>query len=191
MIHNKTIFVYKSPIFATNTIPFIKSMKKFLITFALALAAGSLYAQSLQLNSKDYLERQGVNVMVYGNPFSAIFYDEKRSGIDVIHHGVLTITNGGVRLSDTPEQWDLVPEMESRHVDRTTGTVSVKLHYKEYDFNSEIKVAPKDQGFTISVFLDKPVPAVLVGKAGFNLEFLPTSRASRTLRRATPLSVPS
>lgn len=47
--------------------------------------------------------------------FSAIFYDEKRSGIDVIHHGVLTITNGGVRLSDTPEQWDLMPEMESRH----------------------------------------------------------------------------
>jgi len=33
-------------------------MKKLLITFALALAAGSLYAQSLQLNSKDYLERQ-------------------------------------------------------------------------------------------------------------------------------------
>lgn len=46
MIHNKTIFVYKSPIFATNTIPFINSMKKLLITFALALAAGSLYAQS-------------------------------------------------------------------------------------------------------------------------------------------------
>ena len=58
MIHNKTIFVYKSYIFATNTIPFINSMKKLLITFALALAAGSLYAQSLQLNSKDYLERQ-------------------------------------------------------------------------------------------------------------------------------------
>jgi hypothetical protein len=33
-------------------------MKKLLITFALALAAGSLYAQSLLLNSKDYLERQ-------------------------------------------------------------------------------------------------------------------------------------
>ena len=87
--------------------------------------------QSLNLNSKNYLERRGVNVMVYGNPFSAIFYDEKRSGIDVIHHGVMTITNGGVRLSDTPEQWDLVPEMESRQVDRTTGTVSVKLYYKE------------------------------------------------------------
>ncbi len=150
-------------------------MKRFLTLLALTYAVIGVSAQSLQLNSKDYLERRGVNVMVYGNPFSAIFYDEKRSGIDVIHHGVMTITNGGVRLSDTPEQWDLVPEMESRQVDRATGTVSVKLHYKEYDFSSEIKVAPKGEGFTISVLLDKPVPAALEGKAGFNLEFLPSA----------------
>lgn len=114
-------------------------MKRFLTLLALAYAVIGVSAQGLQLNSKDYLERRGVNVMVYGNPFSAIFYDEKRSGIDVIHHGVMTITNGGVLLSDTPEQWDLVPEMESRQVDRATGTVSVKLHYREYDFSSEIK----------------------------------------------------
>ncbi|MBO5627240.1 MAG: glycoside hydrolase family 9 protein [Prevotella sp.] len=150
-------------------------MKRFLTLLALTYAVIGVSAQSLQLNSKDYLERRGVNVMVYGNPFSAIFYDEKRSGIDVIHHGVMTITNGGVRLSDTPEQWDLVPEMESRQVDRATGTVSVKLHYKEYDFSSEIKVAPKGEGFTISVLLDKPVPTALEGKAGFNLEFLPSA----------------
>ena len=150
-------------------------MKRNLTLLALVFAVSSAFAQSLKLNSKNYLERQGVNVMVYGNPFSAIFYDEKRSGIDVIHHGVMTITNGGVRLSDTPEQWDLVPEMESRQVDRTTGTVSVKLYYKEYNFSSEIKVTPKDEGFTISVLLDKPVPTALEGKAGFNLEFLPSA----------------
>lgn len=150
-------------------------MKRNLTLLALVFAVSSAFAQSLKLNSKNYLERRGVNVMVYGNPFSAIFYDEKRSGIDVIHHGVMTITNGGVRLSDTPEQWDLVPEMESRQVDRTTGTVSVKLYYKEYNFSSEIKVTPKDEGFTISVLLDKPVPTALEGKAGFNLEFLPSA----------------
>ena len=70
-----------------------------LFTFHFSLST----AQSLTLNQKDYLEKRGVNVMVYSNPFHAVFLDEKRSGIDVIHHGVMTITNGGVRLSDTPE----------------------------------------------------------------------------------------
>ena len=97
--------------------------------------------------------------MVYSNPFHAVFLDEKRSGIDVIHHGVMTITNGGVRLSDTPEQWDLVPEMKSRTVDKSTGSIDVKLSYKEYDFDSEILVTPQADGFIISVILPRPVPS--------------------------------
>lgn len=134
-----------------------------------------LAAQTLKLNDKGYLETRGVNVMVYSNPFSAAFYDEKRSGIDIVHHGVLTVTNGGVRLNETPEQWDLVPEMAGREVDETTGEVKVKLHYNEYDFSSEIRVAPKDKGFTISVYLDEPIPAATEGMACFNLEFLPSA----------------
>ncbi len=33
----------------------------------------------------------------------------------------------------------------------------------------------KDNGVEISVYLDKPIPAKLEGKAGFNLEFLPAA----------------
>lgn len=133
-------------------------------------------SDSLKLNDKGYLEKRGVNVMVYSNPFSAAFYDEKRSGIDIIHHGVLTITNGGVRFNETPEQWDLVPEMDGkREIDSVSGEIRSKLYYKEYDFRSEIRVAPKDKGFTIQVWLDKPVPDAVAGKACFNLEFLPSA----------------
>ena len=46
-------------------------MKRFLTLLALAYAVIGVSAQSLQLNSKDYLERRGVNVMVYGNPLAA------------------------------------------------------------------------------------------------------------------------
>lgn len=51
----------------------------------------------------------------------------------------------------------------------------MKLSYKEYDFDSEIRVTPQAEGFIISVILPRPVPSALVGKAGFNLEFLPSA----------------
>lgn len=141
----------------------------------LCLVSVGAKAQTLRLNDKDYLETRGVNVMVYSNPFSAAFYDEKRSGIDIVHHGVLTVTNGGVRFNPTPEQWDLVPEMRSREINKETGEITVKLYYKEYAFEPELRVRPKDKGFVIDVYLDEAVPEELVGKACFNLEFLPSA----------------
>lgn len=138
------------------------------------LFSTSLHAQQLRLNDKDYLETRGVNVMVYSNPFSPAFYDEKRSGIDIIHHGVMTVGNGGVRLSDTPEQWDLVPVLKGREINKATGEFTVKLYYQEYDYTTEIRVKPAGKGFTIAVHQDAPIPAKLEGKAGFNLELLPT-----------------
>jgi hypothetical protein len=36
-------------------------------------------------------------------------------------------------------------------------------------------VQPEVDGFRISVHLDQPLPAALAGKAGFNLEFLPSA----------------
>ena len=142
------------------------------LSLSLAQRASS---QDLKLNSKGYLETRGVNVMIYSNPFSANFYDEKRSGIDIVHHGVLTVTNGGVRLTQTPEQWDLVPEMTARNIDENNGSFEVRLNYAEYDFDSQINVIPEGKGFRIIVSLDKPLPESLAGKACFNLEFLPSA----------------
>lgn len=154
----------------------MKAFSRLLVSaMALTMCHTAVTAQVLKLNEKGYYETRGVNVMIYSNPFSASFYDEKRSGIDIVHHGVLTVTNGGVRLTETPEQWDLVPEMSSREVNKETGEVTVRLNYKEYDFDSQINVIPSGNGFKITVSLDKPLPEELEGKACFNLEFLPSS----------------
>src|SRR5690554_5161750 len=133
------------------------------------------FAQSNQLvlNELEYFEASGVNVLVYSNRYNPVFFDEKTAGIELIHHSVRTATGGAVRLHHTPEQWDLVPEIVSRDVDRNSNTISAVLRYADFDFDSEIKVTPHNDGFKIQVFLDKPVPANLVGKAGFNIEFLP------------------
>src|SRR5829696_9004119 len=80
-------------------------------------------SQDLKLNDLEYFETQGVNVLVYNNTFTGGFNDEKNAGIELIHHGVRTAQGGAVRLSNTPEQWDLVPEILNRKVDRASKTI--------------------------------------------------------------------
>jgi len=150
-------------------------------TSSLSLAAALLVLAScggsdkaLVLNDLEYFEKQGVNVLVYSNLFSGGFNDEKNSGIEIIHHGVRTIQGGAVRLSSTPEQWDLVPATTSRSVNPDSQTVEVALRYEDYDFDSRLVVTPEGDGVRIDVYLDKPVPEALAGDAGFNLEFLPS-----------------
>ena len=130
-------------------------------------------AQNLQLNDREYFERQGVNVLVFSNSFNGGFNDEKNSGIEIIHHGVRTIQGGAVRLNKTPEQWDLVPKMTSRKVDPAKGTIEIAMRYDDYDFDSRVVVTAKGKAVEIAVWLDKPVPEALTD-AGFNLEFLPS-----------------
>ena len=130
--------------------------------------------QDLKLNNLEYFETQGVNVLVYNNLFTGGFNDEKTAGIELIHHGVRTAQGGAVRLSSTPEQWDLVPAIPTRTVNRESQSIESLLRYADYDFDSRVVVTAKGKGVEISVYLDKPVPTALEGKAGFNLEFLPS-----------------
>ena len=133
----------------------------------------------LVLNEKEYFETQGVNVLVYSNTFSGGFNDEKNSGIEIIHHGVRTVQGGAVRLSKTPEQWDLVPSTPSRKVDRENGSIEVTMRYPDYNFDSRVVVTAKGKAVEIAVYLDNPVPNELVD-AGFNLEFLPSQYWGKT-----------
>ena len=139
-----------------------------------ALLAMPAMSQDLQLNDLEYFERQGVNVLVFSNSFNGGFNDEKNSGIEIIHHGVRTVQGGAVRLNNTPEQWDLVPKMTNRKVDRENGSIEVAMRYDDYDFDSRVVVTAKGKAVEIAVYLDKPVPEKLAGEAGFNIEFLPS-----------------
>ena len=156
-------------------------------------------AQDLRLNDREYFERQGVNVLVFSNSFNGGFNDEKNSGIEIIHHGVRTVQGGAVRLNNTPEQWDLVPRMIDRKVNRENSSIEVTMRYDDYDFDSRVVVTAKGKAVEIAVWLDKPVPDALAGEAGFNMEFLPSQywlktytmdgRLNRFPRYATSLTV--
>jgi len=152
----------------------------FVALISICLLSNSALAQKLIINNLEYFEKPGVNVLVFSDQYNGMFFDEKTAGIEIIHHGVRTSTGGAVRLQNTPEQWDLIPTMVDRKVDRATNTISVELAYKAYNFNSKISVNPKDNGLEINVYLDKALPKELEGIAGFNLEFLPSAYFEKT-----------
>lgn len=153
-----------------------------LISLVVLLLAVCEYgsSQNLKLNDLEYFEAQGVNILVYNNLFTGGFNDEKNAGIELIHHGVRTAQGGAVRLSSTPEQWDLVPAIPSRKVDHESKSIESVLRYEDFDFDSRVVVTAKGNAVEISVYLDKPIPAALEGNAGFNLEFLPSQYWGKT-----------
>ena len=122
-------------------------MKKIILLSTLVLATVTGKAQDLKLNDLGYFERQGVNVLVFSNSFNGGFNDEKNSGIEIIQHGVRAIQGGAVRLNNTPEQWDLVPKMTDRKVDKENGTIEVALRYDDYDFDRRVVVTAKGKAF--------------------------------------------
>jgi endoglucanase len=152
-----------------------KSLQVFsLVIFFLSFSTHS-FGQKLQVNDSGYFEKQGVNVFVFSSQYNGMFFDEKTAGIEIIHHGVRTSTGGAVRLQNTPEQWDLIPVLSNRKIDKVNNTIEATLTYKEFDFSSRLVVASKGEGVEIRVYLDKPVPEKLQGNAGFNMEFLPST----------------
>jgi endoglucanase len=130
--------------------------------------------QALHLNDKDYFETRGFNVLVFTNQYNGMFFDEKTAGIEIIHHGVRVSTGGAVRLGPTPEQWDQIPKLIDRKVDKATNTITCLLRYEAFGFDSRLVVTPEGTGFRAAVYVDKPVPEALEGRAGLNLEFLPS-----------------
>ncbi|WP_443749988.1 glycoside hydrolase family 9 protein [Asticcacaulis solisilvae] len=142
---------------------------------AVALMAGQAFAAPLHLNDKGYYEARGVNVLVFSNWYDGLFSDSKISGVELIHHGIRTATNGDVRMSSTPGQWDLIGQLVDRKVDPKTGVIDVTLKYAEFDFTYHVRSEPHGDGVTVSVVLDKPLPEALAGRAGFNLEFVPSA----------------
>ncbi|KAA6336863.1 hypothetical protein EZS27_015019 [termite gut metagenome] len=131
-------------------------------------------SQGLALNDSSYFETRGLNVMVFSNWYDGSFDDAKISGVEIIHHGVRTVTNGDVRLNPTPGQWDAIPEFVERKVDRDNNSIEAALKYPNYNFQYSIRGTIRDGNFYVSVHTDNPIPAALEGIAGLNLEFLPS-----------------
>ena len=163
-------------------------MKKRILIFCLSFG-GLLFGQhksstaSFQINSQEYLEKRGANVMLAHD-----FYPEShQGGVGIIQNGIRVATNGDLRLEPTPGQWQPVPKVGKRLVDKKNQIISVRMQYPDTDkktgfnpivypdleFSYTLKVLPHRDAFKIIVDLDKPLPEEWVGKIGMNIELFP------------------
>ncbi|WP_051286183.1 glycoside hydrolase family 9 protein [Salinimicrobium terrae] len=160
----------------------LKRPRAFLLLFIFLFSLPSLFAQKtdLELNEEEYFEAPGVNILAFSNWYNGLFSDSKISGIEIIHFGERTATNGDVRLHATPEQWDAIPTFSERIVDQANGRIETYQEYPDYDFEYMIRAEAKGNGVILSVHLEEPVPQALVGRAGLNLEFIPSAYWEKT-----------
>jgi len=140
----------------------------------IASATTSLWAQDLHLTQQDVLETHGLSVLLFHNSYHKVFGDQKMSGLEIILHDRRIATNGDVRLSATPAQWDPIPEFEARKRGTAQDEVAALCKYPDQGLAYRIDVRPETGGFRFAVQLDHPLPDALAGKAGLNLEFLPS-----------------
>ena len=129
----------------------------------------------LRLGAAGYYEAPGVNWLVFSNWYDGLFADSKMSGVELIQQDVRTVTNGDVRLSATPGQWDAIGRLVDRKFDAKTGVVEAMLEYPDYQFRYVVRAEPRVGSLLVSIVLPSALPAALEGKAGFNLEFLPAA----------------
>src|SRR4051812_3945626 len=135
---------------------------------------------TMQVADSDYLSAQGFDVMLYDNTYHPVFVDEKNAAMQMILHGQRIATNGDVHLMPTPEQWDLVAKLKGQKADKEHNRLTADLSFPTYQADYQLVLTPEPGGVRISVNLEKPLPEKLAGRAGFNLEFLPSIYMGKT-----------
>jgi len=145
----------------------------------------SLQAQEFKLNATTgYFENRGVNVMA----FDDIYPEGHQSGVSIIMHGNRVATNGDIRFEPTPGQWQPLPKQGKRDIDPTANTITTSLSfpdsskhlrgfnpmiYPDIDLNYTVQVKGEGASVIVTVDLDRPVPALFVGRVCFILELFP------------------
>ncbi len=159
-------------------------MKKLIILAVVLSAFLTSFSQKLIINSDEYFEMPGLNVMV----FYDIYPEGHQGAIGIIQNGTRVATNGDLRLEPTPGQWQPIPKTEKRQVFPDKNEISVRctypdesrnrkgfnpVYYPDLNFSYNVRVIGEGKNFRIIVDLEKPLPDEWIGKVGFNLELFP------------------
>ncbi|HEV7606493.1 MAG TPA: glycoside hydrolase family 9 protein [Steroidobacteraceae bacterium] len=151
---------------------------------AVLVSATAPAADNFTLNSQEYFERPGINVM-YGQDY---YPEGHQGGLSIIMHDERIASNGDVRLEASPGQWSPIPKPGKREINAATQEIRVSLAYPDAErdrkgfnpilypdlkLNYTVRAVPAGESIRVSVDFDAPVPTEWVGKVGFNLELFP------------------
>ncbi|HWN46061.1 MAG TPA: hypothetical protein VNM71_01795, partial [Steroidobacteraceae bacterium] len=156
----------------------------FLAVVQVLFPAVALAADDFKLNSQEYFERPGINVM-YGQDY---YPEGHQGGLSIIMHDERIASNGDVRLEPSPGQWSPIPKPGKREANAATQEIRVALSfpdaerdrkgfnpiiYPDLKLNYTVRARPEGESIRVSVDFDAPIPKEWVGKVGFNLELFP------------------
>ncbi|MDZ7725584.1 MAG: hypothetical protein U5R06_22860 [candidate division KSB1 bacterium] len=166
----------------------IALMIEFLLALTLQVTAET---PLLKLNDKEYFDSPAFDVMVFSNQYP----EGHQGGIEFIHHGKRTTTNGNLMLQPTPGQWQPQPKVIDQKVDRENNTIVVSLQYPDSSrhktgFNPmvypdwmmtyQIHVTSLRDGIRIRLDLEEPLPEEWDRRVGFNIELFPGDLFGKT-----------
>jgi endoglucanase len=102
-----------------------------MICFAMFfMMSGETFAQdTLVIGDNGYFEMPGLNVLVYNNTFP----EGHQGGVEIIQHGSRVATNGELRLSPTPGQWQPIPKLGVGYDARGVSPQAVGLKSRVVD----------------------------------------------------------
>jgi hypothetical protein len=141
-------------------------------------------ADEFKLNSQEYFERPGINVM-YGQDY---YPEGHQGGLSILMHDERVASNGDVRLEPSPGQWSPIPKPGKREIDAAKQEIRVPLAfpnpeldrkgfnpiiYPDLELDYTVRARPEGESIRVSVDFDAPIPKDWVGKVGFNLELFP------------------
>jgi endoglucanase len=157
----------------------MKRLSAAILVASTVLGATVARAQELEISEAGYYEADGVNVMMFDD-----FYPEgHQGGLTVIQRGVRTAANGDLRLEETPGQWAPTPVMGEKKIDRTAGTIRVRLWYPDSSkdrkgfnplvypdlrFRYTVRTESRGGSILLTVDLDESLPPQWQGRVGFN-----------------------
>jgi hypothetical protein len=103
-----------------------------------SLISSFIFCQSdkeLVIGKAGYFEMPGLNVLVYNNTFP----EGHQGGVEIIQHGSRVATNGELRLSPSPGQWQPIPKLGVGYEARGVSPQEVGLKSRVVDsINNEI-----------------------------------------------------
>src|SRR5882672_10192345 len=126
-------------------------------------------ADGFKLNSQEYFERPGINVM-YGQDY---YPEGHQGGLSILMHDERIASNGDVRLEDSPGQWSPIPKPGKREINAATQEIRVALQYPDAErdrkgfnpivypdlkLNYVVRARPEGDSIRISVDFSEPVP---------------------------------
>ena len=132
----------------------------------------------MKVTDNGYLDTQGFSVILYHGAYDRrVSWIRKTPAMEMIaprpaHRDEWRRAAGSPR---NRKQWHLVAQLKGRRPDKDHDRLNADLSFPDFSRSTTPWRSPRSRVAPgLSVNLAKPLPEKLAGRAGFNLEFLPS-----------------